>query len=162
MLPLISLLSGCVSPFSFFLPFSDVFWIQDEAGLDRIKRRNLLDRAQASLAVSLGLSNESYFASIQFRETLNPASSLEERQQRLLEMLNEKKDDLPSQAALLITKPEALNLLAEQSPRVRLDGDRVAHGYRERSWYEGAVFCSVGKDKIALTSLLDYVSPVAQ
>jgi hypothetical protein len=162
MLPLISLLSGCVSPFSFFLPFSDVFWIQDEAGLDRIKRRNLLDRAQASLAVSLGLSNESYFASIQFRETLNPASSLEERQQRLLEMLNEKKDDLPSQAALLITKPEALNLLAEQSPRVRLDGDRVAHGYRERSWYEGAVFRSVGKDKIALTSLLDYVSPAAR
>ena len=161
MLPLISLLSGCVSPFSFFLPSSDVFWIQDEAGLDRIKRRNLLDRAQASLAVSLGLSDESYSASIQFRETLNSSSSLQERQQRLLEMLTEKKDNLPSQAVLLITKPEALNLLAERSPRVRLDGDRVAHGYRERSWYEGAVSRSVGKDRIALTSLLDYVSPAA-
>lgn len=99
---------------------------------------------------------------MQFRETFNPDSSLEERQQSLLEMLTKKKDDLPSQAALLITKPEALNLLAERSPRVRFDGDQVAHGYRERSWYEGAVFRSVGKDKIALTSLLDYVSPAAR
>ena len=76
-------------------------------------------------------------------------------------MLTEKKDELPSQAVLLMTKPEALNLLAERFPRVRLDGDQVAHGYRERSWYEGPVSRSIGRDKVALTNLLDYVSPVA-
>lgn len=79
----------------------------------------------------------------------------------MLAMLTEKKNELPSQAALLMTKPEALNLLAERFPRVRLDGDQVAHGYRERSWYEGPVSRSVGRDKVALTSLLDYVSLAA-
>lgn len=151
---------GCVSSL-FPSSQADVSWIQDEAGFDRIKRRNLLDRAQALLAISLGLSNDIYQASAKFREALGPSSSLEERHQLLLTMLTEKMDDLPHEAVLLMNKPDALNLLAERFPRVRLNGDQVAHGYRERSWYEGSVFRSVGRDKTALKSLLDYVSSVA-
>ncbi len=95
-----------------------------------------------------------------FREALGPSSSPDERQQRLSDILREKRDELPSEAALLITKPAALNLLAERFSKVRLDGDQVAHGYRQRSWYEGAVTRSV--DKVALTDLLDLVLPVGE
>ena len=90
-----------------------------------------------------------------FREALGPSSSPDERQQRLSDILREKRDELPSEIALLITNPDALNLLAEQFSKVRLDGDRVTHGYRQRSWYEGAVTRSF--DKVALTVLLDLV-----
>lgn len=151
---------GCVS-LSTLLPSNKILTIiQDEAGLDRIKRRNLLDRAQSSLASDLGLVNEEYFHSLSFREALGPSPILEERRQRLSEILNERKDEISSQAALLLTKPAALNLLAERFPKVRLDGDQVAHGHRQRSWYEGSVSRSVGTDKVALMSLLDFVFPV--
>jgi len=97
-----------------------------------------------------------------FREALGPSSSPKERQQRLSEILMEKKDEIPTAAALLMTKPAALNLLAERFAKVRLDGDQVAHGYRQWSWYEGSVTRSVGTDKVALTGLLDFVLPAGQ
>jgi len=105
------------------------------------------------------VDGRSYSASMSFREALG-SSSLDERQQRLSDILREKKDELSSEAALLITKPAALNLLADRFSKVRLDGDQVAHGHRQRSWYEGAVTRSV--DRIALMDLLDLVSPVPQ
>ena len=159
MLLTIFLLSGCVSHY-FLLPSSDVFWNQDERIFDRIKRRKLLDRAQASLAIALGLSDDEYAASVQFREKLNESTSLAERREILLAMLTAKKDEIPG-AALLITKPDALNLLAEQHPRIRTPKDQVVHGYHEpeRSWYEGPVLRSTGNDKVALTSILDYIFP---
>ena len=95
-----------------------------------------------------------------FREALGPSSSPEERQQRLSDILREKKDELPSEAVLLITKPATLKLLAERFSKVRLDGDQVAHGHRQRSWYEGAVARST--DKMALMDLLDLILPVAR
>ncbi|KAF8907883.1 hypothetical protein CPB84DRAFT_1843732 [Gymnopilus junonius] len=137
---------------------TDFLAIGDEASLDRIKRRNLLDRVQATLASSLGLSDDRYLASHQFREALGPSSSLEERRTRLREMLDNKKEELPKEAAFLMNRPEALALLAERYHRVRLDGDQVAHGYRERSWYEGSVSRSSGGGKVGLTSLLDFIS----
>ncbi|KAJ3492054.1 hypothetical protein NLJ89_g11282 [Agrocybe chaxingu] len=97
---------------------TDFLSVGDEAGLDRIKRRNLLDRAQSSLAVCLGLTNDQPFASLHFRDTLGPSPILAERRQRLSEMLKEKKDEIPSQAALLLTKPAALDLLAERLPKM--------------------------------------------
>ena len=93
-----------------------------------------------------------------FREALGPWSSSEERRQRLSDILREKTDELPAEAALLSTKPAALKLLAERFSKVRLDGDQVAHGHRQRSWYEGAVARS--SDKIALMDLLNLVLPV--
>jgi len=141
---------------------SNIPIMQDEAGLDRIKRRNLLDRAQALLAVSLGLGVDHRFASINFREALGPSSCPEEREERLLEILMEKKDEINPEAMLLMTKPAALNLLADRFPKVRLHGDQVAHGYRQRSWYEGSVARSVGTDKVALMGLLDFIFPVGQ
>jgi len=136
--------------------------VGDEAGLDRIKRRNLLDRAQALLATYLGLvpDGDHLFASMHFREALGPSNVAKDRQQRLSELLTKKKDEIPTAAALLLAKPAALELLAERSPKVRVDGDQIAHGHRQRSWYEGSVTRSVGTDKVALAILLDLVSPV--
>ena len=74
-------------------------------------------------------------------------------------LLREKKAELPTEAALLITKLAALNLLAERFSKVRLDGNQVTHGYCQQSWYEGTVTCSV--DKVALMDLLDLVLPVS-
>jgi hypothetical protein len=130
--------------------------------LDRIKRRNLLDRAQASLAVSLGLgavSGDCRFASLNFRDALGISLSTQERQRRLVKILTEKKDEIPAEAASLIAKPAALGLLAEVSPKVRLHGDLIAHGYCKRSWYEGSVARSAASDKMALSDLLDFVLP---
>jgi hypothetical protein len=136
--------------------------IIDEAALDRIKRRNLLDRAQASLAVIFGLGSDFRFASLNFRDALGITSSIQERQQRLVEILTEKKNEIPAHAASLIAKPAALSLLAEVSPKVRLLGDQIAHGYRQRRWYEGSVARSAGSDKMALSDLLDFVLPDGQ
>lgn len=131
--------------------------------LDRIKRRNLLDRAQASLALFFGLGGgDVRFASLKFREALGISSSIQERQQRLVEILTEKKNEIPAGAASLIAKPAALSLLAEVSPKVRLDGDQIAHGYRQRSWYLGSVTRSAASDKTALSDLLDFILPVGE
>ena len=150
-----------LSTLLFRLPFSNVLVIQDKVGLDRIKRRNLLDRAQALLASHLGLANNnSYSASLSFREALGPLSSSDERQTRLSDILREKRDQLPHETVSLITKPAALVLLAERFSKVRLHGDQVAHGYCPQSWYEGAVTRSV--DKAALLDLLDLVTLVGK
>ena len=130
--------------------------------MDRIKRRNHLDRAQASLAVSFGLGGDVRFASLNFRDALGVMSSTQERQQHLVEILTEKKNEIPAQAASLIAKPAALSLLAEVSPKVRLLGDQIAHGYRKRSWYEGLVAHSAASDKMALSDLLDFILPDGQ
>jgi len=95
-----------------------------------------------------------------FREALGPHSSSDERQKRLSDILREKRDNLPDETMSLITKPAALGLLAERFSKVRLHGDQVAHGYRPRSWYEGAVIRSVTVDKTALMDLLNLVTPV--
>jgi hypothetical protein len=79
-----------LSPF----PSSDVLVFQDEASLDRIKRRNLLDRAQALLTTQLVDGR----SSMSFREALGSSSSLDERQQRLSDILREKRDKLSSEA----------------------------------------------------------------
>jgi hypothetical protein len=152
MTPLLSFFKSCFSP----------IFTQDEAALDRIKRRNLLDRAQASLAVFFGLGGDRRFASLNFRDALGISLSTQERQQRLVEILTEKKDEIPAEAASLIAKPAALGLLAEVSPKVRLHGDQIAHGYRQRSWYEGSVARSAVSDKMALSDLLDFVLPDGQ
>ena len=130
--------------------------------LDRIKCRNLLNRAQASLAVFLGLGSNRHFASLNFRDVLGILLSTQEQQQRLVEILTEKKDEIPAMAASLIAKPAALGLLAEVSPKVRLHGDQIAHGYCQRSWYEGSVARSAVSDKMALSDLLDFVLPDGQ
>ena len=130
--------------------------------MDRIKRRNLLDRAQASLAMLLGLGSDVRFASLNFRDALGITSSTQERKQRLIKILTEKEYAIPARAASLIAKPAALSLLAEVSPKVRLLGDQIAHGYRQRSWYEGPVARSVGSDKMALSDLLDFIFPDGQ
>ena len=130
--------------------------------MDKFKRRKLLDRAQASLAVFLGLGGgDPRYASLNFRDALGISSSIQERQQRLLEILTEKKNEIPAEAAFFIAKPAALGLLVEVSPKVRLHGDQIAHGYRQRSWYEGSVARSAASDKMALSDLLDFVLPDA-
>lgn len=52
--------------------------IQNEARLDRIKRKNLLDCTQASLVSSLGLVTNNYFSSISFHKALGPLLSSKE------------------------------------------------------------------------------------
>ena len=151
-----------MSRLSFFKSCFSPIFTQDEAALDRIKRRNLLDRAQASLAVSLGLGGDRRFASLNFRDALGVSLSTQVRQQRLVEILTEKKDELSAEAVSLIAKPAALGLLAEVFPKVRLHGDNIAHGYRQRSWYEGSVARSSASDKMALSDLLDFVLPDEQ
>ena len=126
--------------------------------MDRIKRRNLLDRAQASLAEFFGLGSDLRFASLNFRDALGISSSSQERQQCLVEIFTEKKDVIPPEAASLATKGAALGLLAEVSPKVRVHGDQIAHGYRQWSWYEGAV-AHAASDKVALSDLLDFILP---
>jgi len=142
---------------------TDFLALGDEASLDRIKRRNLLDRAQASLAMSLGLSTSSNTsASRDFREALGPSSSLQVRQQRLVELLRDNMNAIPAAAALLISNPAALSLLADRFPKVRQHGDQVAHGRRQRNWYEGSVSRSTS-DRAALTALLELLFlPVGQ
>ena len=129
--------------------------------MDKIKRRNLLDRAQASLAVFFGLGSDPRYASLNFRNALGISSSIQERQ-RLREILTEKKSEIPAKAASLIAKPAALGFLAEVSPKVRLHGDQIAHGHCQRSWYEGSVARSAASDKMALSDLLDFVLPDGQ
>jgi len=97
---------------------------------------------------------------MQFREALGPSSATGERQERLVELLTKKKAELPTAAALLLTQPVALELLAMRLPKVRRDGDLVAHGRRQRSWYDGCLTRSVGADKAGLTILLDLVSAI--
>jgi hypothetical protein len=132
------------------------------AQLDRIKHRNLLDRAQASLAVTFGLCGYLRFASLSFRDALGISLPIQNRQQHLVDILIEKKDEIPVEAASLIAKPAALGLLAEFTPKVRMDGDQVAHGYRKRSWYEPSVARAVASDRMALSDLLDFVLPDRQ
>jgi hypothetical protein len=108
-----------VSLLSFFkISLLTSIFAQDETALDRIKRRNLLNRAQASLAVFFGLGGDRRFASLNFRDALGISLSTQERQQHLIEILTEKKDEIPAMAASLIAKPAALGLLAEVSPKV--------------------------------------------
>jgi hypothetical protein len=71
--------------------------------------------------VFFGLGGDVRFASLNFRDALGITSSIQERQQRLVEILTEKKKEIPAQAASLIAKPAALSLLAEVSPKVRLN-----------------------------------------
>ena len=59
-------------------------------------------------------------------------------------------------------KPAALGLLAEVSPKVRLYGNQIAHGYCQWSWYEESVARSAASDKMALSDLLDFVLPDGQ
>jgi hypothetical protein len=47
-------------------------------------------------------------------------------------------------------------MISELFPKVRLEGDRVAHGTASRGWYEGAVARS--KDRVALQVLVDFVT----
>ena len=147
-----------MSRLSFFKSCFSPIFTQDEAALDRIKRRNLLDRAQAHLAEFFGLGG-GRFASLNFRDALGISLSTQERQQRLVEILIEKKDEIPAEAASLIAKPAALGLLAEVFPKVRLHGDHIAHGHCKRSWYEGSVARSAVSDKMALSDLLDFILP---
>ena len=151
-------LFSSLSPSPSYIPI-----IKDEASLDRIKRRNLLDRAQASLAMSLGLSTPaSTFSSRDFREALGPSSSLQVRQQRLIDLLRDNRNAIPAAAALLESNPAALSLLADRFPMVRQHGDQIAHGRRQRSWYEGSVSRSTS-DRAALTALLELLFlPVGQ
>ncbi|KIM39455.1 hypothetical protein M413DRAFT_191517 [Hebeloma cylindrosporum] len=67
---------------------SDFLSWGDDAGLDRIKRINLLHHARASLATHLALvpADNPSFASAQFQEALGRSSSTQERQQRLFEV----------------------------------------------------------------------------
>jgi myosin heavy subunit len=135
---------------------TDFLALGEEASLDRIKRRNLLDRAQASLAVSLGLSapaNLKTFASRDFREALGLSSSLQVRQQCLMGLLRDNRNAIPVATTLLESNPAALSMLADRFPKVRQHGDQVAHGHRQRSWYEGSVSRSTS-DKAALMTLL--------
>jgi hypothetical protein len=68
---------------------------------------------------------------------------------------------IPSAVALLESNPAALSLLADRLPKIRQHGDQVAHGRRQRSWYEGPV--SRSTDKVALTTLLELLFlPVGQ
>ena len=114
--------------------------------------------------MSLGLSaptNLNTLASRDFREALGPESSLHVRQERLINLLRDNRNAIPAAAALLESNP-ALSLLADRFPKVRQHGDQVAHGHRQRSWYEGSVFRSTS-DRAALTGLLGLLfSPVDQ
>jgi len=56
---------------------------------------------------------------------------------------------------LLISDP-AMAMISGLFPKVRLEGDRVAHGAASCSWYEGAIIRS--KDRVALQVLLDVVT----
>ncbi|KDR71940.1 hypothetical protein GALMADRAFT_213435 [Galerina marginata CBS 339.88] len=130
----------------------------DTQAMDRIKRRNLLDRAQGTLALSFGISKNIRTASLDFRLALGQSSDPQERQRQLLLL----QDNIPSSssevrgpAGALFKVPEALILLTDPSPKVRLDGNNIAHGRRKRDWYESAVVGSA--DRVALSALLDFV-----
>ncbi|KAF9481295.1 hypothetical protein BDN70DRAFT_991980 [Pholiota conissans] len=111
----------------------------DEATLDRIKRRNLLDRAQKWVAGILQLSDDIYLASVRFREELGPSFVLEDCRKRLVGLLEEKRDNVPEVAKLLDGDKSVLTLLAEHLPQIRIEGNAIGHGNAKRSWYEGSV-----------------------
>ena len=109
--------------------------------------------------MSLGLSasaNLNTFAARDFREALGPVSCLQVRQQRLVDLLRDNRNAIPAAAALLESNPAALSLLADRFPMVRQHGDQVAHGHRQRTWYEGSVSRSTS-DRVALTALLEFL-----
>lgn len=56
---------------------------------------------------------------------------------------------------MLMRSDEAMELLSEASPKVRLYGDSIAHGYAPAEWYLSAVNRS--SDKRALSGLLEYI-----
>jgi hypothetical protein len=113
--------------------------------------------------MSLGLSTSTNIsASKNFREALGPSFALQVRRQRLLDLLREHVNAIPTDVALLESNPAALNLLADRWPKIREHGDQVAHGHRQRSWYEGSVSQSTS-DRAALTALLELLFlPVGQ
>ncbi|KAF9481297.1 hypothetical protein BDN70DRAFT_876443 [Pholiota conissans] len=130
---------------------------EDEATLDQIKCRNLLERGQKWAAGILQLSDDTYLASVRFREELGPSFVLEDRRRQLIELLEEKKDNVPEAANLLDGDKPVLTLLAEHLPQIRIEGNVIAHGNAKRSWYEGSVSRATGPDKVGLTHLLTLV-----
>lgn len=135
--------------------------------LNEIKLRDLLDRAQAALAFSMLAGPDHTMgkrqASLMFREGLGPADDHSERIKTLKKMIEARKATLPRPIVDLLSKAEAIALLAHPSPKIRTEEDGVAHrGGHDNQWYQSAVdFGSSGLDRSALQALLDLLSRLA-
>ena len=91
------------------------------------------------------MSDDTFLASVRFREELGPSFVLEDRRKRFVDLLEEKRANVPEAAKLLDGDTSVLKLLAEHLPQIRIEGNVIAHGNAKRSWYEGSVSRATGK-----------------
>ncbi|KAF8065214.1 hypothetical protein FPV67DRAFT_1696229 [Lyophyllum atratum] len=118
-----------------------VEWLvhEDTQALDRIKLRNLLDKAQAKLAFETDLikDEKTTSASYQWRLWLNQW----EDDQKRFDNAKSALDALTRNLAIckLLASEPALRLVVEKNSKIRGYGDQAAHGFVSAKAYQVAV-----------------------
>ena len=140
-------------------PFNELIHWQHTQDLDQIVLRNLLDKAQAVLAHEFGLGSNSQsrrnFMSHNWRTyvmDIDKGNCIENVKALLSGSTNPTMRKLSASAAVL-------DILTDGSPRIRVDGDKVAHeAHINRKKYIGAISrCKSDDARNALNLFLDLV-----
>lgn len=107
------------------------------------------------------IERRDHSSSLAFRQALNPSpyntGLHSDRTQKLIAILEEKKETLPRPVQDLLQKRNALELLAHPYPNVRERADVIAHGPHDENWYKNSIARS-NQDKPAFETLLDLLN----
>jgi hypothetical protein len=110
--------------------------------------------------LTLGLSSSKFTAARAWRTALGPATKIDERRTKALQLLLRDPGSISDAEKKLTESTAAMTILSEVLQRVRMQGDHVAHGEQKAEWYTKAVNSSHSDDRVALTALLEYISTI--
>jgi hypothetical protein len=129
--------------------------------LDRIKLRHLLNKAQEMLAISVGLTNDSFGASLAWREALGTSDELSTRLTVARALFNRPGISLDHPTQAFLSSPEGLTLVVEARSSIRVRGDKVAHPLVvTRAYFDGPLLRNViTSETPGLQALVDFVCP---
>jgi hypothetical protein len=108
--------------------------------------------------MKFGLSDSKFTAAREWRLALGPTTDVPERKAKARRLFVDNSHTMSEAERMLMESTEAMTMLSEVLPRVRMQGDHVAHGEQAPDWYKKAVHSSHSDDRVALTALLDYIS----
>ena len=129
--------------------------------LDRIKLRHLLNKAQEMLAISVGLTNDSFGASLAWREALGTSDELSTRLTVARTLIDRPGISLDHPTRAFLSSPEGLTLVVEARSSIRLRGNKVAHPLVvTRTYFDGPLSRNMMTSETpGLQALVDFVCP---
>ena len=129
--------------------------------LDRIKLRHLLNKAQEMLAIAVELTNNSFGASLAWREALGSSDDLPTRLAEARTLFDRPGISLDQATRAFVSSPEGLSLVVEAKSSIRLRGDRVAHPVTvTRTHFDGPLSRNpFPSETPGLQALVDFVCP---